>query len=105
MGKNLFNAYAKSTTASRGPVASRRKACGLHDFLSLASAAQLRLPQNDLEAAFLAKARGNSRADAGVEPTLTFELFVELLVLIAELRYPGVGEQQATTVLYSEHLM
>lgn len=104
--RTLFSAYAKSKTGVSGPRGVKeRQAMGLNDFIAMARAAQLRIPQKDLEDAFFAITRGSHSAGGGADGgALSFELYVELLVQTGKLRYPGLPEEDATAALFEEHL-
>jgi len=79
---------------------------GLQDYLRLTNAAQIRLPNGELEAVFRATARRFGSGTSGqAEPTLPFELFVELLVETARMRYGDLRDAESTAALFEEHLL
>lgn len=108
--RKLFHAFASRST---GPVQVRggrggRVALGLPDFIRLANAAQLRMPQNELMAAFystLSQYTGGPLAADGGEQSLPFELLVDLLVEVARSKYPDFSDTESTAALFEEHLL
>mmetsp|Transcript_78506 Transcript_78506/g.139210 ORF Transcript_78506/g.139210 Transcript_78506/m.139210 type:complete len:861 (+) Transcript_78506:91-2673(+) len=108
--RKLFNGFANRAT---GPVQAPRGgrgrvALGLADFVRLANAAQLRMPQNELMAAFyatLSQYSGGPMAASGEDQSLPFELFVELLVETARRKYPDFSDTESTAALFEEHLL
>lgn len=109
--RKLFHAFASRATgpvnAPRGGRAGR-VALGLQDFVRLAGAANLRLPQNELMAAFyatLSQYSGGPLASDGGDQSLPFELFVELLVETARRKYAELNDTESTAALFEEHLL
>lgn len=113
--RRLFRAFASCAIISPGVAGSPagnalgrsgRMGLGLQDYLRLASAAQLRLPQRELEEAFqqTVKRYGGSSSARG-ERALAFELFVELLVETARKRYGDTSDAEGTAALFEEHLL
>jgi len=108
--RQLFAAFASRSVGAvalpRG-MRSGRVALGLQDFVRLANAAQLRLPTADLEAAFRETTRsfGAAPCAKGEEPTLAFELFVELLAEVGRRRFTELSDGQASEALFREHLL
>lgn len=109
--RKLFNAFASRATgpvqAPRGGRAGR-VALGLPDFVRLAGAAHLRLPQSELMAAFyatLSQYSGGPLGSDGGDQSLPFELFVELLVETARRKYSELNDTESTAALFEEHLL
>lgn len=109
--RKLFHAFASRATgpvqAPRGGRAGR-VALGLPDFVRLAGAANLRLPQSELMAAFyatLSQYSGGPLASDGGDQSLPFELFVELLVETARRKYTELNDTESTAALFEEHLL
>lgn len=106
--KQIFHAFA---TCSTGVVTlpnggrSGRLAMGLQDFMRLAQAAQLRLPSADLEDSFMATVHrfgsGGNHFSKN-DPTLAYELFVDLLREVAQRRY---GDSASVGILFDDHLL
>lgn len=111
--RQLFHAFASRDPGSqdvrpgRHPDKGRsgRVTMGLQDYLRLSSAAQIRLPSNELEAVFRSTARRFGSGLGQAEPTLAFELFVELLVETARMRYGDLRDAESTAALFEEHLL
>lgn len=109
--RKLFAAFASRATGPvQGPRGGRagRVALGLQDFVRLAGAAHLRLPQQELTAAFystLSQYSGGPLAADGGDQSLPFELFVELLVETARRKYTELNDTESTAALFEEHLL
>lgn len=109
--RKLFAAFASRATgpvqAPRGGRAGR-VALGLQDFVRLAGAAHLRLPQSELMSAFyatLSQYSGGPLASDSGDQSLPFELFVELLVETARRKYSELNDTESTAALFEEHLL
>jgi len=106
--QRLFNAFASRTIGGgqARPGRSARMGLGLPDYARLANAAQLRLPNTDLENAFQQTVvrYGGSSSPEG-EKTLAFEIFVELIVETARKRYGDMDDPESTAALFEQHLL
>lgn len=108
--QHVFHAFASRTVGvvalPRG-AKSGRMAMGLQDFLRLAHAAQLRLPNSGLEGVFCDTVR---RCGGGVraveeDQSLAFEFFIELLVETARMHYKELDDGESFAVLCEEHVL
>lgn len=106
--RKLFHAFASRATGSVHAPRGRagRVALGLPDLIRLAGAANLRLQQSELTAAFHATlSQYSGGAPDGGDQSLPFELFVELLVETARRKYTELNDTESTAALFEEHLL
>merc|ERR1719265_377403 len=109
--RKLFHAFAsRATGPAQGARGGRagRVALGFPDYVRLAGAAHLRLPQSELMAAFyatLSQYSGGPLAGDGGDQSLPFELFVELLVETARRKHTELNDTESTAALFEEHLL
>eukprot|EP00927_Polykrikos_kofoidii_P044330 TRINITY_DN38326_c0_g1_i1.p1 TRINITY_DN38326_c0_g1~~TRINITY_DN38326_c0_g1_i1.p1 ORF type:complete len:786 (-),score=154.78 TRINITY_DN38326_c0_g1_i1:60-2351(-) len=97
---------AASNTPRGGNSAGGRVGMGLQDYRRLTRAAQLRLATTEVEEAFQQTVkRYGSSVSADGERTLSYELFVELLLETARKRYRGLSDAESTVALFEEHML
>lgn len=107
--RDIFRSFA---SGSIGPKSgSQRPGLGMPDVIRFANAAQINLPREVLQETFNLVVQQGLREQlldpiqAGADPALSFELFVELLVGVARKKYDHFSDAEGVALLFEENLL